>query len=88
MVPHPQQLTPRKVHAWRFGVWSAGWSGLDWVDDLGPKGKAIDLGGNGYPRRYTARIKYIIPNIIEGLPSKARPIFALDEGNILTDHPT
>jgi hypothetical protein len=33
----------------RLAVWQTGIGGLDWLDELVKAGKAIDLGGNGYP---------------------------------------
>jgi hypothetical protein len=43
--------------------WHEGW--LDWLDKLVEAGKAIDLGGNGYPCRYTVIAEYLVPRIIE-----------------------
>jgi hypothetical protein len=37
----------------RLAVWQTGLGGLDWLNELVKAGKAIDLGGNGYPNRYT-----------------------------------
>ena len=41
---------------------SSGW----WVHDLADAGRAMDLGGDGYPHRYTARAEHIFPEIISG----------------------
>ena len=38
----------------RLAVWQTGLGGLDWFDELVKAGKAIDVGGDGYPCRYTA----------------------------------
>jgi hypothetical protein len=43
--------------------WEAGLGGLDWLDELVREGKAIDLGGDGYPFRYTAPAKFLFPRI-------------------------
>lgn len=48
----------------RLAIWDAGIDGLDWIDDLVKAGKAIDLGGNGYPCRYTATAAYLLPYIL------------------------
>jgi hypothetical protein len=51
---------------------------------LSEKGKAIDLGGNGYPYRYTATAEYLVPNSLNGPPGARNP-WTCDEGDILTD---
>jgi hypothetical protein len=40
----------------RLAVWQTSFDGLRWLDELAAEGKALDLGGNGYPTRYTAPI--------------------------------
>ena len=52
----------------RIAVWQTGLDGIDWLFELVKAGKAIDLGGGGYPDRFTAPAKEIIPRIIEGPP--------------------
>jgi hypothetical protein len=52
----------------RLAVWQTGKGGLRWIDELVQTGSAIDLGGNGYPNRYTARADHLIPRIVEGPP--------------------
>ena len=42
------------------------------------------LGGDGYPRRYTATAEHIIPRIIDD-PPEALPIWACDEGDLITE---
>ena len=39
--------------------WSVHPWGLGWADNLAKAGEAIDLGGNGYPMRYTAQAKVL-----------------------------
>ncbi len=51
-----------------LAAWETGLSGLDWIDELVKAGKAIDLGGGGYPSRYTATAKNLIPRILAGAP--------------------
>lgn len=48
------------VHDWSTGVW-----GLNWLDDLVKADKAVSLGGNGYPIRYTAKTEDLIPKVPE-----------------------
>ena len=45
----------------RLAVWQTGLSGLNWLNELVQAGKAVNLGGNGYPSRYTATFENIIP---------------------------
>lgn len=46
-----------------------GSSGLDWIDALVERGLATDLGGNGYPLRYTALARDLLPVIATGIPA-------------------
>jgi len=52
----------------RLAAWQTGLDGLNWLDELVTDGKAIDLGGNGYPCRYTATAKFLIPRILDKPP--------------------
>jgi hypothetical protein len=52
----------------RLTVWQTSWGGLEWIDELVMQGKAIDLGGNGYPMRYTAQAKYLTGRVLVGPP--------------------
>jgi len=56
-----------------------GFHGLDWIDNLTKAGKANDLGGNGYPLRYTALAKDLLPIITNGIPRPAGPPIIGDE---------
>ncbi len=67
----------------RLAVWQSGVDGLDWVQELVKADKAINLGGNGYPYRYTATAENLIPQIVAEPPG-ARRIWASEENNILT----
>ena len=68
----------------RLAVWQTGHSGLDWISELVKAGKAINLGGNGYPYRYTAMAEHLIPRIIDE-PPEARRLWAYDKDDILTE---
>ncbi len=68
----------------RLSVWQAGIGGLDCFRELVEAGKAIDLGGNGYPCRYTATAENLIPRFIE-TPPQAREHWLLDAGDVVTD---
>lgn len=76
--------TAKSPEGARLAVWQTGLGGLDWIDELVKAGKAIDLGGNGYPCRYTAPAKYLIPQISDEPPG-ARKNWGFDEGDILLE---
>jgi hypothetical protein len=75
--------TSKSTQGTRIAVWQADDRGLDWLSELVKAGKAIDLGGNGYPLRYTATAEHIIPRIILK-PPEAREHWRHDAGDILT----
>ena len=52
----------------RLAVWQTGLNGLDWISELVKDGKAIDLGGDGYPSRFTSTGEHLIPRIVDGPP--------------------
>jgi hypothetical protein len=61
-------------------AWEAGLSGTDWLDVLTQEGKAIDLGGNGYPNRWAASVAGIRPILEKGIPSgKAKLVVGDDD---------
>jgi hypothetical protein len=68
----------------RIAVWQTGLGGLDWLDDLVKEGKAILLGGNGYPTRYTATVEHLIPPIVDG-PPMANEVWGCGPQDILTE---
>jgi hypothetical protein len=52
----------------RLAVWQTGLGGLEWLEDLVKAGNAVDLGGTGYPLRYTATARYLVPRLLDGPP--------------------
>jgi hypothetical protein len=68
----------------RLAVWQTGLGGLGWLEELVKAGNAIDLGGSGYPCRYTATAEYLLPRIIE-TPPGARTVWVCQAGDIITD---
>jgi hypothetical protein len=68
----------------RIAVWQTGLGGLDWIDELVKKGKAIRLGGHGYPCLYTVTAKHLIPTIMDK-PPKARDTWVCEPSDILTE---
>ena len=49
--------------------WTTGLGGLSWLDELVKQGLAQDLGGNGYPNKYSGQASIILPKIVPALPS-------------------
>lgn len=68
----------------RLAVWQTGLGGTDWIDALVRAGAAVDLGGNGYPLRYTATAREALPRVLEGPPG-ARANWFLGASDILTE---
>ena len=52
----------------RIAAWQGGLDAVDWFEALVPEGSVIDLGGDGYPRRFTARAGAILPTVLGGPP--------------------
>lgn len=55
-------------HVERIAVWQTGLNGLGWIDALVEQGRGVCLGGSGYPSRYTARAKDVLPTVQAGPP--------------------
>jgi len=68
----------------RIAVWQADWKGLDWLEELVKDGKAIDLGGNGYPWRFTARAEHLVMRL-QGGPPRANETWLVPEGSYFPD---
>jgi hypothetical protein len=59
--------------------WQAGIGGTQWLDDLVSKGVAADLGGNGYPNRYTLPVGVVVSVLAGGLPRHSGPLVIGDD---------
>lgn len=70
----------------RLAVWQGGLDAIDWLETLIPGGTVIDLGGDGYPRRMTARAEAILPTILEGPPA-ARDLWLAEAQDGFVDEP-
>ena len=79
-----QPATAASEQGARLAVWQAGYNGLRWLDELVAAGKAINLGGDGYPCGYTLQAANLIPKIT-GEPPEANQTWVHGEGDILTD---
>jgi hypothetical protein len=76
--------TMESTEGTRLAVWQTGLGGLDWLDELVKAGRAIYLGGNGYPLRYTATAEHLIPRVVEEPPGAHR-VWVYDPHDILTE---
>jgi hypothetical protein len=76
--------TEESAEGSRLAVWQTGVEGLDWLRELVTEGKVVDLGGNGYPSRFTAAAEVLVPRIVD-TPPGARDQWLLDAGDIVTD---
>ena len=66
----------------RLAVWQTGLDGLDWIDELVKGGKARNLGGNGYPCRFTATAEHLIPHFANGI-AEAHSTWSFEASDIL-----
>lgn len=63
--------------------WECGLGGLAWIEKLVAEGKAEKLSANGYPNRYTAVAREVLPIITAGhiqLATSNFLVIGLDEG--------
>ncbi|WP_313623910.1 hypothetical protein [Achromobacter sp.] len=77
------RATPEARRAAILAQWETGAGGIDWIEHLTQVRKAAKYASGGYPNRYAARARDVLP-LIEGggiLPSKDGVwIFGIDEG--------
>jgi hypothetical protein len=76
--------TAESASGTRLAVWQTGLNGLDWITELVRANEAVYLGGNGYPIRFTAPAKDLLPQLIDQ-PPDANPIWISDKDDILTE---
>jgi hypothetical protein len=62
--------------------WTTGLGGLSWLDELVKQGLAQDLGGNGYPNKYSGHASIILPKIVPVLPNYEGK-FVIGDGYVL-----
>jgi hypothetical protein len=68
----------------RLAVWQADVSGLGWLEKLAEEGKAVNLGGNGYPSFFTATAEVLLPIVVtEQMP--ANEDWLIPEGSYIPD---
>jgi len=68
----------------RLAVWQAPASGLRWLDELAKAGSTIVIAEGGYPTRYTATGKYILPNLLKG-PPQANTVWVCGPEDVIGD---
>jgi hypothetical protein len=66
----------------RLLVWQTGIQGIDWLQELVKSKRAVSLGGNGYPIRYTAPKKELSSYMSK--PPYANAAWQSDEGDVLS----
>lgn len=76
--------TPESELGPPLAVWQARFRGLDWLEALVASGRAVALGGNGYPTRFTARVADVVPTVLAG-PPEANAIWRTDPHDVVTD---
>jgi hypothetical protein len=59
--------------------WRAGLGGTEWLDDLVSKGLATDLGGDGYPNRYSVPAGVLVAVLTNGIPKHGGPLVLGDD---------
>lgn len=59
--------------------WDAGPGGTGWIERLVSEGKAIGLGGNGYPMKYAAAAATLVAALRSGPPKHAGPAVIGDD---------
>jgi hypothetical protein len=69
----------------RLAVWQTGLWGIGWLQELVKQGHAVDLGGTGYPCRYTAQAAHLTPRLIDG-PPEANARWVSEPHDILLPH--
>ncbi len=52
----------------RLAVWQTGLGGLDWLEALAHEGRAVALGGDGYPVEFAVPAGDVIPTLLAGPP--------------------
>jgi hypothetical protein len=65
-----------------LATWQTPAEGLRWIDELVKSGGITQLGGDGYPYRYTAPAASLLP-LIENGPPKANTTWTVGEGDVL-----
>ena len=62
--------------------WRTSIVGLAWLESLVRANQAVDLGGNGYPNKYSISARVLFPLIANGAPSTRSPL-VIGDGYVL-----
>jgi hypothetical protein len=57
----------------RIAIWQTGLDGLHWISELVTAGRAAWRSANGYPERYLAPARDLLPRIVDGPPYEQSP---------------
>ena len=63
----------------RVASWETGLGGTDWIDRLAKDGRAVALGGGGYPLRFVISAAEILNVFEKGLPRPKGPVVVGDD---------
>lgn len=66
--------TPARKRRGFIARWEAGIFGTDWLDTLVKEGRAVNLGGTGYPCRYSMTAAVLVSMISSGPPRHKGPV--------------
>lgn len=74
--------------------WETSLGGIDWIEKLAKEGKATRLLSGGYPNRYVATARDVLPLIADEIPTHSGPIVFGEDyvlpgdwiGNVMIDH--
>lgn len=76
-IPEERASAPTKEA--RLARWEAGLGGVDWLEGLVKVGKAERLIDGGYPSRYAALARDVLPLIAGGPPCHVGPMVVGDD---------
>jgi len=71
--------TPARERRGFIAAWEAALGGTKWLDALVVQGKAVSLGGNGYPLTYKAPASVIASQLATGPPRHSGPVTVGDD---------
>lgn len=57
--------TKQLPHGKRIAAWTRSSNGLMWLDSLVKAGRVIDLGGDGYPLKFTGTAEVLLSHLVQ-----------------------
>ncbi len=73
-----RQIPEKDYDELRLASWYASWGGLQWITELVEQNKAIQHTNFGYPNRYSALAKDILPFVENELDEKISSVWSID----------